>query len=152
MQVTVLIAAFVIVMAAGPTEAGLPSSVVNSETTVATTLNTVIDATTEVNAETSAGTTPDNNEEVTSDSTATVWVPPPGLLSDETIASISAGLSADTAIATVDVNADLNIGSTVNRVSEPGTILLVGIGLAALITTTRQKARKRQGTINRENL
>jgi hypothetical protein len=152
MQVTILVAALIMMMATESTQAGLISSIVpSSETTVEATLSTVVDATTEVTAETTVGTTvettPDATGESTSDSTATVWVPPPGLLSDDTIASISAGLGADTVIGSVDVNADLNIGlngnGIANRVPEPGTILLVGIGLTALITTRQRTSRSK---------
>jgi hypothetical protein len=161
MKATILIAALIIVMATGPTHAGLISVVPSLETTVGTTSDVVVD-TTLVTADTTLGftveTTPGATEEITSDSTVEGSLSLSELLSDDMIASFNAELGADTMISSVDVNADLNIGLNgndnglnVNEVPEPGTILLVGIGLAALIIRTRQKVRKKPMTVDREN-
>jgi len=157
MKATTLIAALIIVMATGPTHAGFISSVVPSlETTVGTTLDAVVDATpvtADTTADTTLGitveTTPETTGEITFDSTATVSVPPPGLLSDDMIASLNTGLGADTIIGSVDGNADLNIGLNTtdnglngNKIPEPGTILLVSIGLAVLLTRRDKRSAR----------
>ncbi|SEO54494.1 PEP-CTERM protein-sorting domain-containing protein [Nitrosospira multiformis] len=164
MKATILIAALIIVMATGPTHAGLISVVPSLETTVGTTSDVVID-TTLATADTTLGftveTTPEASEGVTSDSTAEGSVSLSELLLDDMIASFSAEVGADTTISSVDANADLNISSVDvnadlniglngndnglngNKIPEPGTVLLVGIGLAALITRTRQKVCKK---------
>lgn len=116
----------ILVTVCGSAKAGLLSTTTGI---ITGTTSTLLSGTTTTTTDSTTTTDPTTTSTTTT-STDIAYTPPPGLLTDEFIDSVT--VSTDSTLV-------VSAGSTVYQVPEPGTLTLLCIGLIALVANKKQR-------------